>query len=50
MTTPDSGVCELAETTLGDDRLLVWRVHLHAQNDQAKLPELNGSSQHRVIR
>ena len=34
---PDSGVCELAETTLGDDRLLVWRVHLHAQNDQAKL-------------
>jgi hypothetical protein len=28
---PDSGVCELAETTLGDDRLLVRRVHLHAK-------------------
>jgi hypothetical protein len=34
---PDSGVCELAETTLGDDRLLVRRVHLHAQKDQAEL-------------
>jgi hypothetical protein len=34
---PDSGVCELAETTLGDDRLIVRRVHLHAQEDQAEL-------------
>lgn len=34
---PDSGVCELAETTLGQDRLIVRRVHLHAQDDQAEL-------------
>jgi hypothetical protein len=34
---PDSGVCELAETTLGEDRLIVRRVHLHAQDDQAEL-------------
>jgi hypothetical protein len=34
---PDSGVCELAETTLGEDRLIVRRVHLHAQEDQAEL-------------
>jgi DDE family transposase len=34
---PDTGVCELAETTLGDDRLIVRRVHLHAQDDQAEL-------------
>ena len=34
---PDTGVCELAETTLGDDRLIVRRVHLHAQEDQAEL-------------
>jgi hypothetical protein len=34
---PDSGVCELAETTLGADRLIVRRVHLHAQADQAEL-------------
>ncbi|MDQ3769494.1 MAG: IS1380 family transposase [Actinomycetota bacterium] len=34
---PDSGVCELAETTLGSDRLIVRRVHLHAQEDQAQL-------------
>jgi DDE family transposase len=34
---PDSGVCELAETTLGADRLIVRRVHLHAQEDQAEL-------------
>jgi Transposase DDE domain group 1 len=34
---PDSGVCELAETTLGVDRLIVRRVHLHAQEDQAEL-------------
>src|SRR3954451_7196457 len=34
---PDSGVCELAETTLGQDRLIVRRVHLHAQQDQTEL-------------
>ena len=34
---PDSGVCELAETTLGDERLVVRRVHLHAQEDQTEL-------------
>jgi hypothetical protein len=34
---PGSGVCELAETTLGADRLIVRRVHLHAQADQAEL-------------
>ena len=34
---PDSGVCELAETALGDDRLIVRRVHLHAQEAQAEL-------------
>jgi hypothetical protein len=34
---PDSGVCELAETTLGQDRLIVRRVHLHAQEDQTEL-------------
>jgi hypothetical protein len=34
---PDTGVCELAETTLGDDRLIVRRVHLHAQEAQAEL-------------
>ena len=34
---PDSGVCELAETTLGDDRLIVRRVHLHAQDEQTEL-------------
>jgi hypothetical protein len=34
---PDSGICELAETTLGEDRLIVRRVHLHAQADQAEL-------------
>jgi len=33
---PDSGVCELAETTLGEDRLIVRRVHLHAQDDQTE--------------
>jgi hypothetical protein len=31
---PESGICQLAETTLGPDRLIVRRVHLHAQ-DQA---------------
>ena len=34
---PDTGVCELAETTLGDDRLIVRRMHLHAQDDQTEL-------------
>ena len=34
---PDTGVCELAETTLGDERLIVRRVHLHAQEDQTEL-------------
>jgi Transposase DDE domain group 1 len=34
---PDSGVCELAETTLGPDRLIVRRVHLHAQDTQTEL-------------
>ncbi len=34
---PDSGVCELAETTLGDERLIVRRVHLHAQEGQTEL-------------
>jgi hypothetical protein len=34
---PDSGVCELAQTTLGTDRLIVRRVHLHAQDDQTEL-------------
>jgi hypothetical protein len=34
---PDTGVCELAETTLGPDRLIVRRVHLHAQDDQTEL-------------
>jgi hypothetical protein len=34
---PDTGVCELAETTLGDQRLIVRRVHLHAHDDQTEL-------------
>jgi hypothetical protein len=34
---PDGGVCELAETTLGSERLIVRRVHLDAQEDQAEL-------------
>jgi hypothetical protein len=34
---PDTGVCELAETTLGDVRLVVRRVHLHAQEEQTEL-------------
>jgi hypothetical protein len=33
----DTGVCELAETTLGRERLIVRRVHLHAQDDQTEL-------------
>jgi hypothetical protein len=34
---PDSGICELAETTLGEERLIVRRVHLNAQEAQTKL-------------
>ena len=34
---PDSGVCELAETTLGAERLIVRRVHLHAHDEQTEL-------------
>ena len=34
---PDTGVCELAETKLGAERLIVRRVHLHAQDDQTEL-------------
>jgi len=34
---PDTGVCEVAETTLGADRLIVRRVHLHAQDEQTEL-------------
>jgi hypothetical protein len=34
---PKTGICELAETTLGDERLIVRRVHLHAQEAQAEL-------------
>ena len=34
---PETGICEVAETTLGDERLIVRRVHLHAQDDQTEL-------------
>lgn len=34
---PEGGICELAETTLGSKRLIVRRVHLDAQADQAEL-------------
>jgi Transposase DDE domain group 1 len=34
---PDTGVCELAETTYGGRRLVVRRVHLHAQEGQEEL-------------
>jgi hypothetical protein len=34
---PDSGICELAETTLGAERLIVRRVHLRAQERQSEL-------------
>jgi Transposase DDE domain group 1 len=34
---PDTGICELAETTVGDERLIVRRVHLHAQDAQTEL-------------
>jgi hypothetical protein len=34
---PETGICELAETTLGEQRLIVRRVHLHAQDAQTEL-------------
>jgi hypothetical protein len=34
---PEAGVCELAETTYGGRRLVVRRVHLHAQESQGEL-------------
>src|SRR5687768_16780897 len=34
---PETGICELAETMLGSDRLIVRRVHLHAQDQQTEL-------------
>jgi len=34
---PETGVCELAETTYGGRRLVVRRVHLHAQEEQTEL-------------
>ena len=34
---PDSGICQLAETSLGEQRLIVRRVHLHAQDQQTEL-------------
>ena len=34
---PDRGVCQVAETTLGDQRLIVRRVHLLAQEAQSEL-------------
>ena len=34
---PETGVCELAETTYGGWRLIVRRVHLHAQDEQTEL-------------
>jgi hypothetical protein len=34
---PTTGICELAETTYGGRRLIVRRVHLHAQDEQTEL-------------
>jgi len=34
---PETGICELAETTLQGQRLIVRRVHLHAQEAQTEL-------------
>jgi hypothetical protein len=34
---PPTGICELAETTYGGRRLIVRRVHLHAQDEQTEL-------------
>ncbi|MDQ2897551.1 MAG: IS1380 family transposase [Actinomycetota bacterium] len=33
----EMGICELAESTLGGERLIVRRVHLHAQDEQTEL-------------
>ena len=41
---PDTGVCELAETTLGQDRLIVRRVHLHAQPTRPNCSPTGGTS------
>jgi hypothetical protein len=34
---PETGICQVAETTLADERLIVRRVHLHAQGQQTEL-------------
>jgi hypothetical protein len=34
---PETGICELAETTYGERRLIVRRVHLRAQEEQTEL-------------
>lgn len=34
---PETGICELAQTTLGGERLIVRRVHLQAQEEQTEL-------------
>lgn len=34
---PDTGICQLAETSLGGERLIVRRVHLHAPERQTEL-------------
>lgn len=34
---PETGICELAETTLAGERLIVRRVHLHVQEEQTEL-------------
>ncbi len=34
---PDTGICQVAETSLGDERLIVRRVHLQAQEEQTEL-------------
>jgi Transposase DDE domain group 1 len=34
---PETGICEVAETGLGGERLIVRRVHLHAQDEQTEL-------------
>jgi hypothetical protein len=34
---PETGICELAEITYGARRLIVRRVHLHAQDEQTEL-------------
>jgi Transposase DDE domain group 1 len=34
---PDTGTCQVAETSLGEERLIVRRVHLHVQEEQTEL-------------